>query len=76
MAQPPRPRQEAVLPHLCSGQWDSSEDRQIAAFILHNGKKWSEIAKLLDSHRTEHMVKNRFKTITIKLKKKYKDAKD
>jgi hypothetical protein len=42
-------------------------------FIQENGKKWSEIVKALQNHRTEHMIKNRFKTLTIKLRKKYKD---
>jgi heterodisulfide reductase subunit C len=57
-----------------SGHWESTEDRKIAKYILENGKKWSEIAKMLENHRTEHMVKNRFKTMTIKLRKNYKDA--
>ena len=69
---PPR----SSTPRLLSGQWDSAEDRKIAAFILASGKKWSEIAKSLDNHRTEHMVKNRFKTLTIRLRKKFKDTED
>lgn len=40
-------------------------------FILKNGKKWSEIGKVLENHRTEHMIKNRFKTLNLKLNKKY-----
>lgn len=45
----------------------------MALYILENGKKWSEIVKTLENHRTEHMIKNRFKTLLIKLKKKYKE---
>ena len=39
--------------------------------MLESGRKWSEIARALGNARTEHMVKNRFKTLVIMLRKKY-----
>ena len=53
------------------GEWDSSEDALIVSFILKHGKKWAIISKELDGKRTEHMVKNRYKSIIITLRKKY-----
>ena len=43
---------------------------------MEKGKKWSEISKLLGNQRTEHMVKNRFKTILIRQKKIAPDLKN
>jgi hypothetical protein len=53
----------------CRGEWDEEEDRLIVNYILFNGRRWSNIAKELGNHRTEHMVKNRYKTLIIKQKK-------
>lgn len=39
------------------------------------GKRWSKIAKELGNSRTEHMVKNRFKTIYSRQKKLYPSLK-
>ncbi len=39
-------------------------------FALKNGHKWSLLCKHTFSHRTEHMVKNRFNSIL----RKYKDG--
>lgn len=44
---------------------------EIVRLLGQEGRKWSLIAKRLGSHRTEHMVKNRFKTILLKQKKEY-----
>lgn len=41
MAQPPRSIKKAVKYNLFSGQWESTEDRKMALYILQNGKKWS-----------------------------------
>lgn len=40
------------------------------------GRKWSEIARTLGNARTEHMVKNRYKTLIIMLRKKYQQIED
>ena len=40
------------------------------------GRKWSKIARDLESNRTEHMVKNRYKTILGRLKKENPTIKD
>ena len=34
------------------------------------GKKWSQIAKMLNTNRTEHMVKNRYNSIINKMRRK------
>jgi hypothetical protein len=39
--------------------------------FLSEGKKWSQVAKKLGSHRTEHMVKNRYKTILARQRKQH-----
>lgn len=31
--------------------------------MLEHGKKWSKVSKMLGGKRTEHMVKNRFKSL-------------
>lgn len=41
------------------------------SLLLTTGKRWSKIAKKLGSSRTEHMIKNRYKTIISKQKKLY-----
>jgi len=35
----------------------------LVELLLKVGKRWSKVAKSLGSLRTEHMVKNRYKTI-------------
>jgi len=44
--------------------------------ILRDGRRWSRIAKEIQTNRTEHMIKNRYKTIIGRLKKKYPKIKD
>jgi hypothetical protein len=39
--------------------------------IIDIGTKWAEIAKSLDKKRTEHMIKNRFKSTIKKMEKLY-----
>lgn len=75
MAQPPRPRKETVSTKLYSGQWEEKEDRFIVEYILGKGRRWSEIGRKLEKQRTEHMIKNRYKTLLIRLKKKYPEIK-
>ena len=40
--------------------------------VLKEGKKWAYIAKTLEYKRTEHMVKNRYKSLQTKFKKLFK----
>jgi hypothetical protein len=40
--------------------------------VLAQGKKWSSIAKELKNTRTEHMVKNRYKSLLSRQNKKSK----
>lgn len=61
---------------MCSGSWTIEEDRAIVQYILKRGRKWSDMAKDLGGNRTEHMVKNRYKTLIIKMKKNNKKVKD
>jgi len=39
--------------------------------FINEGKKWSLVSKKLGGSRTEHMVKNRFKTLISRQKKLY-----
>lgn len=41
--------------------------------VYNKGKKWSDIAKKLDKSRTEHMIKNRYKSLLIHHQKKVKN---
>lgn len=40
--------------------------------IVREGKKWASISKMFDGSRTEHMVKNRYKSIIHKNQSKTK----
>lgn len=52
------------------------EERRFIGLLIEKGRKWSKIARELESNRTEHMVKNRFKTILGRMKRSYPDIKD
>ncbi len=54
---------------LFSGEWTEEEDKEVVRLFIIEGKRWSQVAKKLGSHRTEHMVKNRYKTILARQKK-------
>ena len=53
-----------------------AEERRFIALLIEKGRKWSKIARELESNRTEHMVKNRFKTILGRMKRSNPDIKD
>jgi hypothetical protein len=55
------------IPIKLSGDWTPTEDRAILEFVLHNGRKWAQMCKELIPHRTEHMIKNRFKSLLVKV---------
>jgi hypothetical protein len=57
-----------------SGEWEEWEDRLIIEHVLNQGRKWSNIGKLLNNQRTEHMIKNRFNSMLIKHQKKYSEV--
>lgn len=64
---------ERWLNHLDSnkvrGQWTVEEDLVILESVVEGiGKKWSKMVPLLGEKRTEHMIKNRFKSLIIKNK--------
>ena len=44
-------------------------------FVLEHGKKWSKIVEKLENTRTEHMVKNRFKSLLAKVENDFKGQK-
>lgn len=50
---------------LLSGQWLSSEDITILKQVLSYGHSWAKICRESLTHRTEHMVKNRFKSLLL-----------
>jgi hypothetical protein len=43
----------------------------IVNLLISEGKRWSKIAKKTGDTRTEHQIKNRFKTIMFRQKKEY-----
>lgn len=49
------------------GKWEISQDIILFTEVLENGKKWSKIALNLNGKKSEHMVKNRFKSIIHKM---------
>lgn len=53
---------------LFRGEWKAEEDRKLLELVLDLGKKWSGIAKQLKT-RTEHSVKNRFRSLIKKFSK-------
>lgn len=44
-------------------KWTSLEDYELIKAIKQHGKKWAKVAKILGSNRTEHMIKNRYKSL-------------
>lgn len=52
-----------------SGLWEHDEDIIILREVLSRGHKWAEICKGFLPHRTEHMLKNRFKSLLVKFNK-------
>lgn len=55
-------------PEISKGEWTQAEDSCLLEYVLEIGKKWSAIAKCIRK-RTEHAVKNRFKSLIKKYKK-------
>jgi hypothetical protein len=51
---------------LHSGEWTLEEDVAILEFVLRSGHKWATICRDWLPSRTEHMIKNRFKSLLIK----------
>lgn len=43
--------------------------------VVEKGKQWSTISKLLEAKRTEHMVKNRFKSLVLTYSKEFNISK-
>jgi hypothetical protein len=70
----PKQCRERWLNHISTAinknQWTAAEDIKILKYALEAGKKWSAMAAMLDTHRTEHMVKNRFNSIINKKRKR------
>lgn len=44
-------------------EWTLSEDFELVKAVNSIGKKWARVSKKLEGRRTEHMVKNRFKSL-------------
>jgi hypothetical protein len=44
-------------------EWTLAEDLTLLTTVKSNGKKWSLVVKKLHNTRTEHMVKNRYKSL-------------
>lgn len=44
-------------------EWTHQEDLTLLSTVRAHGKKWSLVVRKLENTRTEHMVKNRFKSL-------------
>lgn len=50
--------------------WTTLEDITLMTTVKEEGKKWSMVVKKLGNTRTEHMVKNRYKSlVSVEMKK-------
>lgn len=51
-------------------EWTPNEDLTLLTTVSASGKKWSLVVRKLHNTRTEHMVKNRYKSlISIEMKR-------
>jgi hypothetical protein len=50
-------------PNIVKSKWSLREDFQLLKVVKQYGMKWSLIARILNSGRTENMVKNRVVSI-------------
>ncbi len=62
-----------LRPGIRKGDWSSEEDETIKRMQKEIGNQWSIIASKLD-RRTDHDVKNRFRTLERRTKRKSSDA--
>ena len=53
----------ALDPNLNKGPWSQEEDDFIVEMQRLHGNKWAAIARMLDTNRTDHTVKNRFNVL-------------
>ena len=58
---------------LFRGAWTTEEDIILISGVRKEGKKWAYIAKCLQDTRTEHTVKNRYKSILTRFRKELKE---
>jgi hypothetical protein len=56
----------SILLIIYSGSWQEHEDTTILEFVYQHGHKWAQMCKEHLNHRTEHMIKNRFKSLIMK----------
>ena len=63
-------------PTLKKGDWTLEEDIELIEAVIHHGKKWSKISKILNINRNEHMIKNRYNSIVSKMRRKMKKIKN
>ena len=61
-------------PNVRRGEWTQEEDIALLLAVDCFGCKWADISRDLGGVRTEHMIKNRYKSIINKWKKKYHKA--
>lgn len=58
-------------PFVNKNDWTCEEDYKLFVSVTKYGLKWAFISKQFNRSRTEHMIKNRYKSLINKYKKKY-----
>lgn len=58
-------------PSKIHSEWTATEDLTLLNCIKKKGKRWSVAMKELSNTRTEHMVKNRYKSLISNESKRY-----
>lgn len=61
-----------IDPKVNRGEWTEEQDIALLTAADFLGCKWAVISRELGGVRTEHMVKNRYKSLISKWKKKFK----
>ena len=56
------------------GKWTPEEDILLIEQVLEKGNSWSSKVRLFNGTRTEHMIKNRYKSLLHKERKTHRKS--
>ena len=60
-----------LCPNIRKEEWKEEDDAYLLRLIEEHGRKWAKIARIMGNERSEHVVKNRF--ISLSKKRKSED---